>query len=136
MMSEAQGSANKAKVTLKTALTLYSKYYQEPLTETDLRDAFKKLDDTGDGYLDARQMRNMLKNCTEGITDEEVDWWLETVSPDEEGRIDYQAITKSMTIHTSTLLTYSPTNKTPLRRTNNRIFPTSYNPTNQKFYQD
>ena len=38
----------------------------------------------------------MLKNCDERITDAEVDQWLIHVKPDEQGRIDYQAITKLM----------------------------------------
>ena len=46
MISEAEGSAKQAKVTLQTAIPLYNKYWAEPLTSQDLRDSFKKLDDT------------------------------------------------------------------------------------------
>lgn len=62
MISEAEGSAKMQKVNLNTALTLYNRYYAEPLTEQDLRDSFKKLDETKCGYLGVRRMRMLLKN--------------------------------------------------------------------------
>ena len=62
MISEAEGSAKMQKVNLNTALTLYNRYYAEPLTEQDLRDSFKKLDETKCGFLGVRRIRMLLKN--------------------------------------------------------------------------
>lgn len=42
-------------------------------TENNLRDAFSLLDQNDDGYIEAKDLRDIMTNLGEKITDEDID---------------------------------------------------------------
>lgn len=51
--------------------------------------AFRMFDKDGDGFIDAMELRHLLTNLGEKLTEEEVDEMIREVDVDGDGRVDY-----------------------------------------------
>ena len=56
-------------------------------------------DKDGDGYIDAMELRHLLTNLGEKLTEEEVDEMIREVDVDGDGKVDYngQSLFKALT---------------------------------------
>lgn len=58
--------------------------------EQDVRDAFRVFDRAGTGMISATELRNILTNMGERLTEEEVDEILKEATIDADGLINYE----------------------------------------------
>ena len=58
--------------------------------EEDMREAFKVFDKDGDGTISATELRYVMANLGEKMTDAEIDDMLREADTDGDGKIDYK----------------------------------------------
>ena len=56
----------------------------------DLREAFKIFDKNGDGKIDPKELRHVMTNLGEKLTDDEVDEMIQTADADGDGKVNYE----------------------------------------------
>jgi calmodulin len=64
--------------------------------EAGIREAFKVFDKDGNGFISAADLRRVLTNLGEKITDEEVEDMVREADTDGDGRINYEEFVKMM----------------------------------------
>jgi calmodulin len=69
---------------------------QDTDTEDDLKEAFKVFDKDNDGYISAPELRHVLTNIGEKLSDEEVDEMIREADIDGDGQINYEEFVKMM----------------------------------------
>ncbi|ELU09134.1 hypothetical protein CAPTEDRAFT_228814 [Capitella teleta] len=62
---------------------------QQCLGPEELEQAFRMFDKDGDGFIDARELRHLLTNLGEKLTETEVDEMIREVDIDGDGKVDY-----------------------------------------------
>eukprot|EP00873_Tetraselmis_striata_P016298 jgi/Tetstr1/436562/TSEL_002716.t1 len=77
-------------------LQLMSGNMKDPDPEEDIREAFKLLDRDGNGYLSAKELRYVLTNAGEPLTDAEADNILGDADVDRDGRINFEEFVKML----------------------------------------
>ena len=65
-------------------------------SEDELREAFKVFDKDGDGFISASELRHVMVNLGERLTDEEVDEMVREADIDGDGQINYEEFVKMM----------------------------------------
>ena len=63
----------------------------------DLREAFKTFDRNGDGKIDPKELRHVMTNLGEKLTDDEVDEMIQTADADGDGKVNYEEFVTMMT---------------------------------------
>ena len=62
---------------------------QQCMGPEEMDQAFRMFDKDGDGYIDARELRHLLTNLGEKLTDLEVDEMIREVDIDGDGKVNY-----------------------------------------------
>ena len=62
---------------------------QQELGPEELEQAFRMFDNDGDGFIDAAELRHLLTNLGEKLTNEEVDEMIREVDVDGDGKVNY-----------------------------------------------
>lgn len=75
-------------MSFKEFLTLMSK--QQSLSPEELQQAFRVFDRNCDGYIDGYELKHLLTNLGEKLTEEEVDEMICEVDMDGNGLVDYE----------------------------------------------
>ncbi|XP_035213789.1 calmodulin-A-like isoform X1 [Stegodyphus dumicola] len=70
-------------------LSMMSKKLQESDSETELREAFRVFDKNGDGFISPSELRHVMTNLGEKLTDEEVDDMIKEADLDGDGLVNY-----------------------------------------------
>lgn len=65
--------------------------------EEDIREAFKVFDKDGNGFITAMELRHVMHNIGEKLTDEEVEQMILEADIDGDGQINYEEFDKLMT---------------------------------------
>ncbi|OLQ16815.1 EF-hand domain pair family protein [Cryptosporidium hominis] len=65
-------------------------------TEDELIEAFKVFDRDGNGFISAAELRHVMTNLGEKLSDEEVDEMIREADVDGDGQIMYEEFTKMM----------------------------------------
>jgi len=65
-------------------------------SEDEMRAAFKVFDKNGDGYVNANELRQVMKTLGEVMTDEEIDEMIKEADIDGDNRINYDEFSKVM----------------------------------------
>merc|ERR1719498_815437 len=65
-------------------------------TEEELIEAFKVFDRDGNGFISAAELRHVMTNLGEKLTDEEVDEMIREADVDDDGQINYEEFVKMM----------------------------------------
>lgn len=65
-------------------------------TEEELIDAFKVFDRDGNGLISAAELRHVMTNLGEKLTDEEVDEMIKEADIDGDGHINYEEFVRMM----------------------------------------
>ncbi|SJK86197.1 calmodulin [Babesia microti strain RI] len=89
-------SHGKGAIDFPEFLNLMARKMKETDTEEELVQAFKVFDRDGNGFISAAELRHVMTNLGEKLTDEEVDEMLKEADVDGDGRINYEEFVKLM----------------------------------------
>jgi calmodulin len=78
----------------KLTLVLYIR--KDTDSEDEILEAFKLFDKDGNGFISAAELRHVMTNLGEVITDEEVDELIREADIDGDGQINYEEFAKVM----------------------------------------
>jgi Ca2+-binding EF-hand superfamily protein len=77
-------------------LSLVARKMKDTDTEEELIEAFKVFDRNGNGFISAAEMRHVMSNLGEKITDEEMDEMLREADVDGDGDVNYEEFIRMM----------------------------------------
>ncbi|KAG0464276.1 hypothetical protein HPP92_019916 [Vanilla planifolia] len=77
-------------------LSLMARKMKETDAEEELREAFKVFDKDQNGYISANELRNVMMNLGEKLTDEEVDLMIKEADMDGDGQVNYEEFVRMM----------------------------------------
>merc|ERR1711868_294473 len=77
-------------------LNMMAKKMKETDSEEEIREAFRVFDRDGNGYISAAELRHVMTNLGEKLTDDECDEMIREADIDGDGQIDYEEFVKMM----------------------------------------
>lgn len=78
-------------------LTMMEKKLKQAETEDDeIREAFRVFDKNGDGFISAAELRHVMTNLGEKLTDDQVDEMIREADLDNDGQIDWNEFVRMM----------------------------------------
>merc|ERR1711886_15653 len=77
-------------------LSLMARKMKDTDTEEELIEAFNVFDRDGNGFISAAELRHVMTNLGEKLTDEEVDEMIREADVDGDGQINYEEFVKMM----------------------------------------
>ena len=77
-------------------LNLMSRKMQDTDTEEEIREAFKVFDKDNNGFISAAELRHVMTNLGEKLSEEEVDEMIREADVDGDGQINYEEFCKMM----------------------------------------
>nr|BBB18810.1 calcium indicator protein GeNL(Ca2+)-110u [synthetic construct] len=78
-------------------LTMMARKMKDTDSEEEIREAFRVWDKDGNGYISAADLRHVMTNLGEKLTDEEVDEMIREADIDGEGQVNYEEFVQMMT---------------------------------------
>ncbi|TRZ17714.1 hypothetical protein HGM15179_009379 [Zosterops borbonicus] len=73
-------------------LTMMARKMKDTDSEEEIREAFRVFDKDGNGYISAAELRHVMTNLGEKLTDEEVDEMIREADIDGDGQVNYEDI--------------------------------------------
>ncbi len=70
-------------------LTMMARKMKETDSEEEIREAFRVFDKDGNGFISAAELRHVMTNLGEKLTDEEVDEMIREADVDGDGQVNY-----------------------------------------------
>ncbi|KAJ9682353.1 hypothetical protein PVL29_018299 [Vitis rotundifolia] len=77
-------------------LNLMARKMKESEAEEELKEAFKVFDKDQDGYISANELRNVMFNLGEALTDEEAEQMIREADFDGDGKVNYEEFVRMM----------------------------------------
>ena len=77
-------------------LNLMARKMKDTDSEEEIKEAFKVFDKDGNGFISAAELRHIMTNLGEKLTDEEVDEMIREADIDGDGQINYEEFVKMM----------------------------------------
>ncbi|MXQ90776.1 hypothetical protein E5288_WYG016224 [Bos mutus] len=71
-------------------LTMMARKMKDTDSEEEIREAFRVFDKDGNGYISATELRHVMTNLGEKLTDEEVDEMIREADIDGDGQVNYE----------------------------------------------
>ena len=71
-------------------LTMMARKMKDTDSEEEIREAFRVFDKDGNGYISAAELRHVMTNLREKLTDEEVDEMIREADIDGDGQVNYE----------------------------------------------
>ena len=84
------------KTDLNTCIAVYTKYRKNPITETEILNAFEELDEKKKGQISGKRLRHLISTCGENLSEEEINKMMKYANPDTEGNVNYREFVKLM----------------------------------------
>eukprot|EP00887_Chlorella_sp_A99_P007274 scaffold2.g7274.t1 len=75
-------------------LNLMARKMKDSDSEEELREAFKVFDKDGNGFISAAELRHVMTNLGEKLTDDEVDEMIREADADGDGQVNYEEFVK------------------------------------------
>ena len=98
-------------------LTMMARKMKDTDSEEEILEAFKVFDKDGNGFISAAELRHIMTNLGEKLTDEEVDEMIREADIDGDGQINYEEFVKMIYKIYIPLHLWNPSNKKPLGKT-------------------
>ena len=95
MIGEVDAVGNRT-IAFPEFLTLMAHRMQDTDSEEGILEAFKVFDRDGNGFISAAELRHVMTNLGEKLTDEEVDEMIREADIDGDGQINYEEFVKMM----------------------------------------
>ena len=67
-----------------------AKKVQDADTEKELKEAFSVFDQDGDGFINARELKQVMANLGENLSDEDIDAMVKEADKDGDGKINFK----------------------------------------------
>lgn len=80
-------------------LTMMARKMKDTDSEEEIKEAFKVFDKDGNGFISAAELRHVMTNLGEKLTDEEVDEMIREADIDGDGQINYEGTRLAMQAH-------------------------------------
>ena len=77
-------------------LNLMARKMKDTDSEEELKEAFRVFDKDGNGFISAAELRHIMTNLGEKLTDEEVDEMIREADVDGDGHINYEEFVRMM----------------------------------------
>uniref|UniRef100_A0A671VGS8 EF-hand domain-containing protein n=2 Tax=Sparus aurata TaxID=8175 RepID=A0A671VGS8_SPAAU len=77
-------------------LTMMARKMKDTDSEEEIREAFRVFDKDGNGYISAAELRHVMTNLGEKLTDEEVDEMIREADIDGDGQVNYEGKKKKI----------------------------------------
>ncbi|KAF9405635.1 hypothetical protein BGZ94_003433 [Podila epigama] len=77
-------------------LTMMARKMKDTDSEEEIKEAFKVFDKDGNGFISSAELRHVLTNLGERLTDAEVDEMIHEVDVDGDGQINYDEFVRMM----------------------------------------
>lgn len=71
-------------------LTMMARKMKDQDSEEEIREAFRVFDKDGNGFISAAELRHVMTNLGEKLTDEEVDEMIREADIDGDGQVNYE----------------------------------------------
>ncbi len=81
-------------------LTMMARKMKETDSEDEIREAFRVFDKDGNGFISAAELRHVMTNLGEKLTDEEVDEMIREADIDGDGQVNYEG-NSSLSLYSS-----------------------------------
>lgn len=78
-------------------LSLMARKMRDTDSEEEMREAFRVFDKDGNGYISAAELRHIMTNLGEKLTDEEVDEMIKEADFNDDGQVNYEEFVRMMT---------------------------------------
>ncbi|XP_050534004.1 calmodulin-alpha isoform X3 [Daktulosphaira vitifoliae] len=88
-------------------LTMMARKMKDTDSEEEIREAFRVFDKDGNGFISAAELRHVMTNLGEKLTDEEVDEMIREADIDGDGQVnyeDFQILARSIYLRVMTLV--------------------------------
>ncbi|KAI5397774.1 Calmodulin-3, variant 2 [Lathyrus oleraceus] len=95
MISEVDADGN-GTIEFDEFLNLMARKMKDTDAEEELREAFKVFDKDQNGYISASELRHVMMNLGEKLSDEEVKQMIKEADMDGDGQVDYDEFVKMM----------------------------------------
>merc|ERR1712150_352675 len=95
MINEVDADGN-GTIDFPEVLTMMTRKMKDTDSEEEIRDAFRVFDKDGTGFISAAQLRHVMANLGEKLTDEEVDEMIREADIDGDGQVNYEDFVKMM----------------------------------------
>ena len=76
-------------------LTMMCRKMKDCDSEEEIREAFKVFDKDGNGFISAAELRHVMTNLGEKLTEEEVDEMIREADMDGDGQVNYEGMCKT-----------------------------------------
>ena len=77
-------------------LTMMARKMKDTDSEEEIKEAFRVFDKDGNGFISAAELRHVMTNLGEKLTDEEVDEMIREADIDGDGQVNYEEFVKMM----------------------------------------